>query len=395
MSRARLPVLLGTLLAAAGLVAWFLWGRLEWSEREVWTGYSGEARFNDFLASQRLLERMGQRASSIRGLPSGKRLPDRNDVVLLPRRQTRIPPGQTEALLAWVRRGGLLVAEGLAPESREAAATQDPLFRAVGARMVWVPERPAEGLAPGKRTVDPKAFDEANRDVRIELNGRGYTVRLGAWRQLLDLGGRAGRSAKNASGIKLLQYDLGLGRVILCTELSCFANGSIAEADHAGFLSALVQDWGPGNRVWIVYREEPPSLPRWLADNAWMVLGALAAVLAAGLWHAAVRFGPRIPDPNEPRRSLLEHLAACGRFQWAQRQGLPLLKATRQAALARIHCAHPGWEHLDPPELHARLAGLTGLKEERIALALRKEPITDPREFTEAVQTLELIRKRL
>ena len=65
MSRARLPILLGTLLAAAGLVAWFLWGRLEWSEREVWTGYSGEARFNDFLACQRLLERMGQRARDV------------------------------------------------------------------------------------------------------------------------------------------------------------------------------------------------------------------------------------------------------------------------------------------------------------------------------------------
>ncbi|HNX31863.1 MAG TPA: DUF4350 domain-containing protein [Holophaga sp.] len=394
MRWARLSILAGTLVAAAGLLAWALIGRLEWSEREVWTGYTGEASYNDFLACQRLLERMGQRASSIRGLPAGKRMPARNDVVLLPMRRERITPGQAEALMGWVARGGLLVTEGLTAESREAAVTQDPVCRAVGARLAWVPEWNGGGLAPGKMTVDPKAFDEANRNVQVVIDGRGYTVRLGAWRQLLDLGGRAARSAGNASGIKLLQYDLGRGRVVLCTDLSCLANGNLAEADHAGFVSALVQGWGPGNRVWIVYREEAPSLRRWLGDHAWRVLGALAALLAAGLWNAAPRFGPLVPDPHEPRRSLLEHLAACGRFQWARRGGLPLLAAARQAALARVHRAHPSWGHLDSGALCDRLAGVTGLAAENIDRALHQASIPDPREFTEAIRTLELIRKR-
>jgi len=84
MKWTRLAVILGILLAAAGLVTWALWGRLEWKEQDVWVGYSGEARVNDFLAAQRLLERMGQRTSSIRGLPGGKRMPDRNDELWRP-----------------------------------------------------------------------------------------------------------------------------------------------------------------------------------------------------------------------------------------------------------------------------------------------------------------------
>jgi len=391
MKWTRPLIALGMILAVAGFLAWALWGKLEWSEREVWVGYSGEARVNDFLASQRLLERLGQRASSIRGLPLGRRLPGRNDVVLLPRRQIRLTPGQAEALLDWVRQGGLLIAEGLTEESRDAEETQDPLFRILGARLVWRPERPTE-QQPGS---DPQAFDEANRSVTVEIGGRSCRVRLGAWRELLDLEGEAVRTAQNGSGVKLLQYDLDQGRVILCTELACFANGSLAEEDHADFLSALVLDWGPDNRAWIVYREEAPSLRRWLQENAWRAMTALALVTAAGLWSAARGFGPPIPDPPEGRRSLLEHLTACGRFQWAQRDGVSLLKAAREATLARIHRVHPGWGHLDPRELCTRLSEFSGLGEDRIARALHKTSLTDPREFTEAIQTLDLIRKQL
>jgi hypothetical protein len=395
MSRARLFAVLGLLLATAGLLLWALWGKLEWTERDVWVGYSGEARVNDFLAAQRVLERLGQRTASIRGLPLGRQLPGRNDVLLLPRRQTRLTPGQAQALLEWVRKGGLLIAEGLAAEARDATETQDPLFQAVGARMVWRPEHPSEGTPPGASSVDPKAFDEANRTLEVVIRGGSYSVRLGAWRELLDLSGRATHAAKNAAGIKLLQYDLGQGRVILCTELSCLANGTLAEGDHAAFLAALVLDWGPDNRTWIVYREEPPSLWRWLRDSAWMALTALVLLVVTGLWSATARFGPRLPDTQEGRRSLLEHLTACGRFQWTQRDGRSLLKAARAATMARLHRVHPGWGHLEFRELCIRLAEFSGLAEDRIARALRSEAITDPHAFTEAIQTLELLRKQL
>ncbi len=402
MKWTRLAVILGILLAAAGLVTWALWGRLEWKEQDVWVGYSGEARVNDFLAAQRLLERMGQRTSSIRGLPGGKRMPDRNDVVILPRRQVRISPGQAADLIEWVKRGGLLIAEGLVPESREAESTQDPIFEALGARMVWRPERdlgpvaPGLGAGPGAApSFDPKTFDETHRTVRVAMDGTTYRVRLGAWRELLDPRDAAVHAAGNDSGLKLLQYELGDGRVFLCTELACFDNGNLAEEDHAAFLAALVLDWAKDNRTWIVYREEPPSLTAWLQDNAWMPLAALAVVTVAGLWQASARFGPRIPNPPENRRSLLEHLAACGRFQWVQRDGVSLLRATREATLSRIHRVHPGWGHLEPSELHTRLAEFSGLSESRIARALLSERFTDARAFTEAIQTLDLIRKKL
>ena len=393
MKRTRLTVALGSVLLILGLVAWALWTHLEWSEREVWTGYSGEARFNDFLASQRLLERLGQRAASVRGLPAGRHAPGRNDVLLLPSRRARITPWQAASLMTWVQHGGLLVAEGFLPESREAAITQDPLFQTLGARLVWVPERPGENAQPGAGSVDLKSFDEANRTAEVRLDGQVLRVRLGAWRELLDLGGRAVRTVRNASGAKLLQYDVGQGRVILCTELACFSNPLIAEEDHAAFLAGLVKGWAPDNKVWIVYRETSPSLWMWLRDHAWRAVAALAVLAAAALWHAASRFGPPIPDPVEGRRSLLEHLLACGRFRWAQHSAGRLLDAGRDAALARIHRTRPGWAHLEFPEFCARLSEVSGLPPERIARALRTTSCATPHEFTETIQTLEHLRK--
>jgi hypothetical protein len=398
MRGARIAIVVGIILAVAGLITWALWGKLEWSEQDVWVGYSGEARVNDFLAAQRLLERMGQRTSSIRGLPVGRRAPGKNDVLILPRRQVAMSPGQASDLINWVKKGGLLIVEGLTPESREAGETQDPLFRAVGARLIWTREKQnLEANIGGNPATgtDTKDFDEKNRDLTVDLDGHTYKVRVGAWEELLDWSGQATRSAKNDSGIKMLQYDLGDGRVILCTSLACIANGSIAEEDHAGFLSALATDWASGNRVWIVYREEPPSLWTWLRDNAWMIMISFAILVCISLWQAAARFGPRVPDPVEGRRSLLEHLLACGRFQWAQRQGVSLLRSAREATLSRIHRVHPGWGHLDPHELCARLAEFSGLAEDRIARALHKDNLREPREFTEAIQTLDLIRKQL
>jgi hypothetical protein len=72
-----------------------------------------------------------------------------------------------------------------------------------------------------------------------------------------------------------------------------------------------------------------------------------------------------------------------------------LLRATREATLSRIHCVHPGWGHLDPPEFHARLAQISDLDELRIARAMLSERFTDAKDFTEAIQTLDFIRKKL
>jgi len=172
-------------------------------------------------------------------------------------------------------------------------------------------------------------------------------------------------------------------------------NGHIADWDHADFLAGLALRPQETSRVWIVAWEEPLSLLRWLAHHALPILLSLAFLGIFLLWAAAPRFGPPVADPEPGRRRFLEHLDASGRYLWRKQEGRPLLQACRDAFHRRLGQVHPAWTHLHPDELCVRLAAHAGLPEDAVFRALRYETTTDAAGFLEAVQTLELLRKKL
>jgi hypothetical protein len=281
---------------------------------------------------------------------------------MLPRRSQAMAPADAARLAAWVGAGGLLLAEAA---KSEAPADQDGLFQVFGARLV-----PADAADLVTFTSDGAALQ-------------------------LELGGRARIQAPGAAGAldAIIRRDLGQGRALLCTDLECLSNGRIQAFDHADFLCAVAAQ-RPGGRVWIVTREQAGTAWGWLWHQAWPALTALAALCLGALWAAAPRFGPLLSDPDPARRSFLEHLDACGRYQWQTNQGRPLLAASRDAFLRRLGQLHPGWTELEPEQLCLRLAQRSGLAGDRIDRALHY-PAGHAAGFLEAVQTLHLLGKKL
>lgn len=372
-----------------GGAAWALRDRFEWREEDRWVGYSGEARTNDFLAAQRLLQRAGRPARAFRGIPAGRQLPPPSDVLLIPRRTVRLSPGQAAELKAWIERGGLLITEGLGVEEAAAEETRDTLFAALGARMVPAPPEPEPQAAPGGGS------DPTEGVLEFRVNEEGVRVAFGTGAVLLDLQGAASGEAGDAAGARVLELPHGQGSAILFTSLACLTNGNLANHDHADLLLALMRHRDAAATTWIVTHEHAPSLWAFLKQKAWRVLAALAALSLLGFWAAAPRFGPPIPEPEPSRRSLLEHLAATGRFLWRHRDGQRLLRATREALFHRLHRVHPGWASLPPDELCQRLAAHTGLPEPDVFHALRYDRHPDPRDFTRAIRTLDHMRTQL
>lgn len=368
------------LLAVAAVASLGLWlaRNLERVERQEYIGYQGEARTNDFLAFQRLLERVGHPARSIRGLPAGKRLPDPKDVLVLPRRRLRMTAPQARDLLAWVERGGLLVTAGAWIEDREAAETQDPLFAALGARLV--------------KTEPPKVPGRPATPVRV--NGVEAEVAFSPYRVLQERGIQAVHRVEGQAGIHVLHAAKGRGDIFLCSDLDFLSNARIPERGHADFAAALASRRDPGHRVWIVHREEATGFLAWLAAHTWPALLGLGLLLLAAFARLAPRFGPPLPDPEEARRSLAEHLAACGRFAWRHGDGAELLQAAREAALQAVFQAHPSWARLETPELARHLAEGTGIPPSRVSWALGLQRAQDPLAFTQALHTLNQIRKQ-
>jgi hypothetical protein len=340
---------------AAGL-GWLAHSQFHWQREDVWAGYQGEARDNDFLAAQRLLERTGHPAACLNGLPA--RMPTPGDVLILPRRTQAMAAADAGRITGWVAQGGLLLAEA-APEE---GAGPDPLFRTLGVRVE--PGPPAPGPVP--------------------LNGAELVLDLGAGRLRADF----------PSGPRLAVRDLGRGRALLCASLDCLGNDAIQRLDHADFLCAVAAQ-RPAGRVWIVTRDLPRSAWGWLRDRAWPILAALGALCLFSIWAAAPRFGPLLADPDPARRGFLEHLDACGRYQWRTNQGRPLLEASRAAFRLRLAQVRPAWPALDPGELCLRLAQHSGLPRDQIDRALHAPGTAHAAAFLEAIRTLHNLRKTL
>jgi hypothetical protein len=357
--RAR-GIVLTIVVILAALLGWLFHSRFYWVREDIWAGYQGEALDNDFLAAQRLLQRTGHPAACLRGLPA--QLPPPGDVLVLPRRSQPMAPRDAARIAAWVGAGGLLLAEA-ADAATPGSAGQDPLFQILGAR-----------LEPGEPSgVTP------------------FT--LGGASLKLDLGGNARIQSPGADGA-IVRRDLGQGWALLCTNLRCLDNRHIQAFDHADFLCAVAAQ-RPAGRVWIVTRDAVAATAwGWLWHHAWPALLALAALCLGAVWAAAPRFGPWLPDPDPARRSFLEHLDACGRYQWRTSQGRPLLAASREAFQRRLGLVHPGWAGLEPDQLCQRLAQRSGLPLDRIDRALH-HPAAHAAAFLEAVQTLHHLGKNL
>ena len=379
--KSRLAVALLLVLSLLGGIAWLVSRQLEWHEEEHWTGYQGEARANPFLAAQRLLERSGRKVTSFRGLPLGKRLPPPGDVLILPAREVLLSPGQAAELAGWVARGGLLVTEGRVPLQPENPETRDALLEAFGLRFAPAPP-PPESTSPHP---SPFEFDMDEQPLSIEVSPHGVLE------VSEDL---ASGSAGDDQGLRVVRVAHQQGAVLAFTTLDILRNDRLARQDHADLLVGLPAQRTPQARVWIVTHEVAPSLMQWLRERAWMVLVSAGALALAALAAKTSRFGPLQAAPEDARRSHLEHLAAVGRFQWRHRKGAPLLQAARRTLDRRLSLRHPAWRDLPLDERCRKLAAASGLPEPDILRALRDDPPLDPRDFTHALRTLDLLRKQ-
>ena len=147
--------------------------------------------------------------------------------------------------------------------------------------------------------------------------------------------------------------------------------------------------------VWLVFSDGMPPLHRWLLQHAWTAVISASVLLLLWLWAAGRRFGPLRAVVPLARRRLLDHIEASGRFLWRAGQGEQLLKGVRQALYRTLELRHPAWAGIASQDLYQRLAELSGLPYEAVQGALLYTHHGSEHEFTQAIQTLERIRKSL
>jgi hypothetical protein len=336
-----------------GASIWLL-TRIHFEPQRVWTGYQGEARRNQWLAAERLLDRMGMEVHHMRAVPELHDLPQRATLVLTAPREV-LSANDRERVLAWVGYGGHLVVEA------ERLDSPDPLLDALE-----VARKPAKD---GRRSSEPFVFTlpQAPEPIKAQLYA---PLSLDA--------PQASAGVKNSSATLLVHFPRLKGRVTALSTLSFARNGAIGEFSHAELLWQIMR-FAPASKT--VYFFDGPrklSLLQWLRDEAWPALAGFALLLALWLWRVVPRFGPLAPDPEPARRRLLDHLRASARFLWSRGGGDALAEASREAVLRRIARAQPDFAGLPVAERAKRLAalGVTGA-EARFVLEPQRAPRPD------------------
>jgi len=373
MSSRQALILLAVLAFACAATAWFL-ANFERTTIPVRTGYRAEALGNPWLAAERLLQRMGAKASTVRAVAELGKLPSSGTLVL-PAERYILTNELRQALLAWVDGGGYLIVQA------EPASQPDPLLDAL--RIKRFPVR------------NPRGRNDAYEPVEITLPGSESPSKVDLSRRLRLEAADPVYQFDDGTGNAVVLVEHGVGLVLALNELEFAANHEIGKQEHAQFLWEMMT-MVPGDRP-VFFFNVPTrlSLAAWLREHAWAPLLGAAALLAIGLWYAVPRFGPIAPDPARSRRRLLDHLRASGRYLWSNGGAQRMLDAARDASLRRIGRVYPDFLALPDADRAQRLAEILGWPEERARQILAPPSAAKMTDFLQAIHLYQAVQEQL
>ncbi|HKO89166.1 MAG TPA: DUF4350 domain-containing protein [Burkholderiales bacterium] len=371
----KLRILLGTVfLILVGLVARWFFLNFEYVDYREPIGMSAEAKRNPHLAAERLMTRLGTPASELRTLAGIGKLPS-NGVLVIGDERDILTPQAREALLTWVRRGGHLITEDISVDKK------DPLLDTLGVR---------------REEVDDEDEGRVWPLVGINLPGseRVLNVQMHQWQSIER--NESIFYARSDHANHVLHFPFGDGHVTVLNSMWFLTNGGIGKYDHAEFLAGLVRLAPQSKSIAFFNQPEDLSIWDWLLENAWAVLLTGALALALWLWQIVPRFGPIATDPQRERRSLLEHLRACGRFEWAAKGGRPkLVESAREVAWRRVCRAHPELALMSAEEARSYLAQIFGLPPEDIRRLTVGTGAPNENDFIRSMQVFQHIHEHL
>mgnify|MGYP003393665404 CR=1 FL=1 len=371
--------LIGVAIAVCvALGAWGFDAMFESVTRKVWIGYRGEAAKQPFLAAERFLDSLGMRPERIGSAESLDGMAPNAATLIGPDRQS-LTAEQIDHLLAWASAGNHLI---VAPQI---AALDDPLLdrleirrdRPAQRKAIPQPIAPGDEENPSTSTSTPiegttaKGCGGKERIAEIALPGspRIYLTSIGHSPSLAFEPNRMDFIWSGDQGIQLTSQRWGEGRVTVMP-IQMFTNERIGQFDHAALLHAVAA-WNPGTvAVGFFDKKDRRSLLAWIMEHMLWVVVAATIMTMLLIWRAMIRFGPIAPDPDFARRSLIDHLAAAGRFRWRAGNRMALVGAARAFVTDQAARSVPGFAQLSAGEQQERLCVVTGLPADQTHYAL-------------------------
>ena len=399
LQRQALYFVIGILLVAASAWWWFTNMERRWTAR---ADVSEAVQQNPMLGAERLLTRRGYTVNITDTLAEALRTPLRDGTLLLLDSDGLVTPAQAALLMDWASRGNTLVvrpkrnsggpvfscSEPGSPARAGAANDDDPIGKEFG---VGLAELPQKRQATSKAPPEPNA---STCPTRIILPGKAHALQLAVERTaLVSPGDETPTLASDEIRAAVRIYARGSGRVVFLAQ-NYFDNGQLPWYDNAELLLGLAALNRHSQNVLIVRHLD---MPTWYEALWWHFKPGIVSAgigLALLFWLAVRRFGPLLPEPDQERRSLIEHIDASGRWLWKVPGGRNiLLDAVRSSTEKTLTRRVPELLRLSPAERAAELAQRCRLPKADVARALLEPASTHPFDFTRQIQTLQQLRK--
>lgn len=427
----QLIYFLAAFLVIAGCT-WWWYANMEkrWTARPQ---ISDAAAENPMFAATRLLGLHRHAVKTVDTLADTLRTPLPDGTLMLPENGGMVTRAQSAQLLAWVRRGNTLILRprwstrtrylpcgdeaGVSPPPPKSAADgidADPIAAYLGVELVTMTRRRKDasaavnpvGKKPEEPTADETTPDNAAANVPAKAQARpvclasltlpeaGYALQLDVNNATLQSTGKSLTplfADGHAEAVRV--YAEGKGHIAVVAG-EYFDNYRLAMYDHAELLLALTELNRNARHVLVVQHLDMPSWYQALWWRFQLGIVSLACGLLLLFWLALRRFGPMLPEPDQERRSLIEHIDASGRWLWAVPGGRDILLAATRDSVNRILMRHaPELLRLPLSEQTSYLARYCKLPHDDVVLALRQPAAKLPIDFTRQIQTLQQLRK--
>ncbi|MFT4925292.1 MAG: hypothetical protein ACI8WB_001384 [Phenylobacterium sp.] len=417
--KSKTKILWALVIIIIALLIWVI--DIKFKTIEINSGFSPEAKQNPYLAAQRFLDQTEQHTTEFqRGLKLLDNLPSTSDTIVIASARYSMSQRRTDQLNQWVEQGGQLIvvakrywnddqqksgdllldpldivliepdyepeAEPENPEPQVAA--EDQLQKTIEQLLSENDDDPVDKCEP-YQTPTPVIVDEDQPTITAHIEGWGVLN----YPDELETAGWA----SNGDGVKIVQVDIGQGRITVLTDVSLWNNTHLGCADNAYLLQILAAGT---DKTWFLLHQALPGVMTLLWQNHATLVISFLLLLTFWLWSQTLRFGALNRPTSGIRRHFIEHIEASARYQWRSGAGGETITLLRQQILHKVATRHDintssplaNEQHQAQCELISRLTDMTTQQVWQALFA----PVPDkPEALIQNVSQLQQLRKQL
>ena len=366
----------GAVVLIVGVGSWWFLATHERVTDTRRTGWDREARVNEFLAAERLLQHFDIESESTAALTPSNWLPDVGDTIVTHATVSIATIEERSYLLNWVAEGGHLVL--LAPY--DSTEELDDFMSEFGFYLFDAePEDEEVAELP----------DAADYDIDISFTAE--RIDYDDWGDEFDVSA----TLSDDYGALVARRAWENGYVTLTTTNYHFNNYNIEEDDNGRLFMDLVAGFVDPGKVWFIYAAEFPSLWAVIWRSVPYLIVALVVLFLLWLWSVIPKFGPDAAPEVTTRRSIGEHIRAAGLFVWRHRGASVLTDASADALMHDAERKHPGIGRLSREKQAQVIARISGITSQQALDMLVNSDTSQPREFVHTMQSIQNTRKKI